>query len=733
MSEYLQELFADLPEAVRHAVVLQLQQVVQQETLIATISTNLGAAGNIVSHLPTHANAQPPVPINESLASTLHGPESSTGYAHTCAERSLSDPRHSSQDCPPLLTDPDAMRTSHLLNACTALKKKLLLCRTSTRLWDLYMQAHHCTTWNQVSLEMIDAFARDAAYILHDPMRHPLSSVWDRFTGGFEAMLQGVLGVTASLWGAPLTTMSAAFHTPVPQFRAFSTIHSSLDDTLQQHESVFLRSNHHPSPSLHELKILDDRLRSPLPLRCVVLPRRDVSETWNAWVSPMRSPMENWAEKGRAHLLFATQTMKVRRFHPTQAKEQWQFLEGPWEMYIIEARSVPLGSRVDEAQLNDALQGFTRCKKYQFEYYPLPAHTHTPSTGFLQHDEFWRQWDDIAHARAQLLAQFPCPWDSVAATLMQSNRLLLKCPDRRLRRIARLSQLADFEDLNEEDRFIDVICGPFAPYVGQTGRITTARSLMQRYKEHLRRAKALNKHFQGPKRRRYRKLFAFGKLPSLERLLARNGPAPATIFPLQKVRPDTHGGQPERWWVRVLAPTLNKVLPFGGTDRLRWEALLQQKQPTTEYRTLTAWIQDIVNAQGQGYSAEHALALATEAVGHVGQKLFERFFHCVQILAKAEWGIPLSRRMLGKIPCYDEEVIKQVQYVLKRSLFSTSLPLVVSTWYAQALTVLPDSADSMAAATRPMTRPSTPLRVARLHAIRQPSCAAGATTCCTLR
>ena len=155
------------------------------------------------------------------------------------------------------------------------------------------MQAHDCTTWNQVSLTMIEAFARDAAYILHHPMRHPLSSVWNGFTGGFEAMqLQGVLGVTASPWGAPLTTMSAAFHTPLPQFRAFSTIHSSLDDTLQQHESVFLRSHHHPSPSFHELKILDDRLRSPVPFRCVVLLRRDVSETWNAWV-------ENWAEKGR--------------------------------------------------------------------------------------------------------------------------------------------------------------------------------------------------------------------------------------------------------------------------------------------------------------------------------------------------------------------------------------------------------------------------------------------------
>ena len=115
---------------------------------------------------------------------------------------------------------------------------------------------------------------------------------------------------------------------------------------------------------------------------------------------------------------------------------------------------------------------------------------------------------------------------------------------------------------------------------------------------------------------------------------------------------------------------------------------MQQKQPTAENRTLTVWIQDIVNAQGQGYSAEHALALAIEAVGHVGHKLCEHFFHCVQNLAKAACGIPLSRRPLIRVPCYDEQVIKQVQYTIKRSLFCMNLPLVVSTWYAQALTVL---------------------------------------------
>ena len=60
-------------------------------------------------------------------------------------------------------------------------------------------------------------------------------------------------------------------------------------------------------------------------------------------------------------------------------------------------------------------------------------------------------------------------------------------------------------------------------------------------------------------------------------------------------------------------------------------------------------------------------------------------------------------------------MIKQGQYTLKRSLFCTSLPLVVSTWYAQALSVLPDSAKTVAAATQTMARPSTSLHVARLR------------------
>ena len=132
---------------------------------------------------------------------------------------------------------------------------------------------------------------------------------------------------------------------------------------------------------------------------------------------------------------------------------------------------------------------------------------------------------------------------------------------------------------------------------------------------------------------------------------------------------------------------------------------------------MTAGIQDIVNAQGHGYFAE--LALAIEAVGHIGHKLFERFFHCVQNLAKLALGIHLSRRLMIGIPYYDDQVIKQVRYTVKRSLFRTSLPLVVSTWYAQALTALPQFEHTLAAATRPMARPSIRFCVARLLSANQ--------------
>ena len=122
---------------------------------------------------------------------------------------------------------------------------------------------------------MIDSFTADAMKVLHDPVMQHQSIVRERCTRGVKMIWQGSLGVTASLWGGPVTTTSAAFYPPHAEYRPFTTVRSSPTYVLLHHDVVFVTSDHHPSPSVDELKILDDRLRHPLPFRIVPLLRRD--------------------------------------------------------------------------------------------------------------------------------------------------------------------------------------------------------------------------------------------------------------------------------------------------------------------------------------------------------------------------------------------------------------------------------------------------------------------------
>ena len=87
--------------------------------------------------------------------------------------------------------------------------------------------------------------------------------------------------------------------------------------------------------------------------------------------------------------------------------------------------------------------------------------------------------------------------------------------------------------------------GPHTPYVGQTCRISGLRSLLARYRAHVRAARVLKNYFIGIRHRRVRGLMAFGKLPSLARVLAKHGPACMAMLGVQHVPPMVHGGHPE--------------------------------------------------------------------------------------------------------------------------------------------------------------------------------------------
>ena len=75
-----------------------------------------------------------------------------------------------------------------------------------------------------------------------------------------------------------------------------------------------------------------------------------------------------------------------------------------------------------------------------------------------------------------------------------------------------------------------------------TGCISGLRMPIERYREHVRKAKALRNHFCGQQFRRIRGLLGIGKLPSLSRLLAREGPQAVSILPVETLPVDIHGG-----------------------------------------------------------------------------------------------------------------------------------------------------------------------------------------------
>ena len=171
---------------------------------------------------------------------------------------------------------------------------------------------------------------------------------------------------------------------------------------------------------------------------------------------------------------------------------------------------------------------------------------------------------------------------------MRSNQLLKDCPDARLRRAVRLSRLPLDTPLTIEDTWIYVMVGAFLPYVGQVGFLQGPRAPLERYKEHLSRAKSLRNMFLGNRHRRMRCQLGFGKTPSLSRVLARVGGHQASMVLLQKVDPPREAFNVESHFDSVLAPTLNQIDPARGwgIGELRWRWSLRE-ETSSEAKTLS--------------------------------------------------------------------------------------------------------------------------------------------------
>ena len=271
------------------------------------------------------------------------------------------------------------------------------------------------------------------------------------------------------------------------------------------------------------------------------------------------------------------------------------------------------------------------------DHNPHPYTATLPSTDGVPSDcddaalrLFWTKCNHIAQQRDLLLASRPVNWDAVAESIIASNVMLQHAPHGSSRILARLAKLPLSWDPRQPARLIYVVYGPFPPYVGQTSCVNEPRSLLDCYRENLRRAHFLQKHSQGCRICRVRGLCSFGKLPCLTKVLAHEGVARVSILGLQLVPEHTHAGGPEGWWVHVLSPTLNQVLPFGGLDGMRWNSLLNRSHQSSQETSMKSLIQDIVNSHGRAFSADELPSFAIDCYNHVDISLFERFFHIVR-------------------------------------------------------------------------------------------------------
>ena len=79
-------------------------------------------------------------------------------------------------------------------------------------------------------------------------------------------------------------------------------------------------------------------------------------------------------------------------------------------------------------------------------------------------------------------------------------------------------------------------------------------------------------------------------------------------------------------------------------------------------------IQEIVHNRGRNLDPEDWLTLASQALRRVDKNLFERFFTVLKRVVRTKWALVLKRRVVLRVPSYNEGVIGHIQAVLRRKI-----------------------------------------------------------------
>ena len=571
--------------------------------------------------------------------------------------------------------------------------------RSLRPLWDGFTATNGIREWAEVSATDIEQFCEFSIPLVEAMKAHlPLCC---RLTGGAEDFLRDVLGIRCMLFGTPWSSGLPEFASDIPECLYFDGIFDSKYALSGPTRTFFLRSDVAPFDFSAEI----DKCLADSSFRMCVLHNRKANRGWNG-------QLERWAVSGRAVQFGAQTRLKVRCFDQTDTgQEKWLWLDGIWEWWLVDGGVGEVGSGIDAKAFGLATKGFIKSSGPDSWCGPLPGlsgpYSPFPSRQEMldQVNEFWAAWDAKADRRAKLLKSRCIPWDQVAESLLRSNRLLRDCPDVRLRRIARLARLPLDTPLTIADTWIYVMVGPFLPYVGQVGFVPGPRAPLERYGEHLSRAKSLRNLFLGTRHRRLRCQLGFGKTPSLSRVLASIGGAKASMLLMQKVDPPREAFNVESHFDSVLAPTLNQIDPARGwgIGELRWRWSLRD-QTSSEAKTLSQRTNDVLwkirSNQGSVLEVEHLIELLTTSLGKVPGRLFDSFFRAVQGFVKKAWGTELLRRIVVRVPTYHRGTINSIKSSLRSHIAQRALPDCLKAWLNRALSVMPLQATKLKDAMR---------------------------------
>ena len=117
----------------------------------------------------------------------------------------------------------------------------------------------------------------------------------------------------------------------------------------------------------------------------------------------------------------------------------------------------------------------------------------------------------------------------------------------------------------------------------------------------------------------------------------------------------------ERYWARVLAPTVNLVVPFGGVHRFLLDEITAGELESPDSHSRRDKIQWVLRAGVDSFDLSYVPKLLSVVEKHVVSSVFDKLFREVKEQVHSQRGVKLPRCWAMHVPSYDQLVVETVK------------------------------------------------------------------------